>query len=324
MRKAPARFSAMVIGGGLLVGLVVYLIGFDRNVPLAGTSPNPSPTINAYVSNMPVNAIPTSGGHLWRVASNSNKQVAQCLTAQRINFSQVRTINYVNDVPGAQANVSWIQGFNAPPDYFTSALQLCLAGSGHAKDSIGVNVGNFNSPSATTSTKGETYSYATATGVDGLMVLTFWVQARASVISPSPASAMAARTVALYRLAQIGVTDPKIVACHSLGPLPAAKILPAVMILIQARYEKLAPYRIESQYARVVDVRAESVTPHICIYPAGQQIAYHGNVPATATQAIQLLIKHAPDPLAFERTSVVVVAKMPNSGWAIVSEGTGP
>ncbi|HUW77967.1 MAG TPA: hypothetical protein VMV52_04375 [Candidatus Nanopelagicaceae bacterium] len=321
MRKATTRFSAMAVGGGLLVILVVYLIGFNRNDSLTRTSP--SPTISSYVANVPVGAIPTSGGYLWRVASNSNQQTAQCLTKQRIRFGEVRTLNYTNDVAAAQANVSWIQGVNAPPDYLTSALQFCLAGSDQARESIGVNAGNFDA-SSTTAAEGDIYSYATATSVDGLMVLTFWVQPGASMMSPSPASVMAARAVAQYKLAQEGVSNPEVVACHSVGPLPKAKIPPEVMNLLEAKYEKLAPYKILSQYTVAVDVRAESVTPHICVYSEGQQIAHYGVVPATATQAIEVSTEHAPWPPTFERTSIVVVAKTPTEGWKIVSEGTSP
>lgn len=297
----------------------------NRSGTSATTSATPSASVNTNVPDVPgvievpVGAIPTSEGHLWRITSDSNKQLAQCFTREKIIFTGLHALNYANDIPGAQASVSWVTGVIAPPNYFSSAVQLCMTGGDRTSDLTGLTPGDPGA-SATTATNGPTHSYATSTSVDGMMLLTFWTQPGAPVMSPSPANVMGFRAVALYKLAIMGVKMPEVMACQMVAERPIAKVPSEVLTLIKDKYADLAPVSILSQITGVVDVRAESVAPHICLYSDGRQMAYVGKVPTSATQAIEVAVKHQPDRVTGGTNSFVTFAKIPTKGWIIVDE----
>ncbi|OIQ63510.1 hypothetical protein GALL_549500 [mine drainage metagenome] len=167
-------------------------------------------------------------------------------------------------------------------------------------------------------------SYATAAKVDAKMLLTFWTQPGAPAISPSPANAMGFRALALYELAAMGVTNPEVIACPSTAVGPVVKVPPEVIAIIKVRYAKLAPLRISNQWSNAVDVKAESVTPHICVYADGRQVSYYGKVPTNATQAISVLVDHAPWPITGGTNTFVRLALIPNQGWIVIDEGSSP
>lgn len=332
MRKRVIRLSLLVVVAALLVFSILYVIAASHNGHSASASPSTSTSTNVPdvrgVADVSIDAIPISGGHPWRINSNSNQELAQCLTRERINFTGVHTRDYVNGVLGARASVSWISGVIAPPEYFTSAIQLCLTGVVRTSDATGANAGDFFDASATMVTNGRIRSYATAaranqmgtTGIPGTMILAFWTQPDAQLISPSPASVMAARAIALYKLAALGVNEPDVVTCPTVAERPITKVPPAVLTIIKAKYAKLAPVKILYQYTAVVDVRAESVTPHICLYSDGRQVAYSGKVPTSATQALVVDVQHAPSPPTESVENFLMLAKIPTQGWIIVDE----
>ncbi|GEM_PF-3598786 len=333
MRKTLIRISFVLVAGCLLAFIVLHGIATNRHISSSDikASARPSSSVSSVsdvsgVVEVPVNVIPTSEGHLWHIASNSNVELAQCLIQGRISFTGLHTLNYANDIPGAQASVSWITGVIAPPDYFTSAIQHCMTGADHPSNLTELTPGDsVTSPTSETSaTNGSLRSYATAASVNGMMLLTFWTQPGAPVISPSPANAMGFRAVSLYKLAAAGAQSPEVVACQMVRERPIAKVPPEVEALVNARYAKLAPIKILYQYAGVVDVRAESVTPHICIYSDGRQAAYTGKVPASATEAIEVDVQHAPSPPTGTVETFLMLAKIPNQGWVVVDEGSSP
>lgn len=325
MRKLINRVALLVTASCLLILAIIYVVASNRNGTPSNISPTPSASVNTNVSDVPgvievpVDAIPTSEGHLWRISSDSNRQLAQCFTRERITFTGLHTLNYANDIPGAQASVSWVTGVIAPSNYFSSAVQLCVTGADRTSDLTELTPGG-SSASATTATNGPTRGYATATGVDGMMLLTFWTQPGAPAIAPSPANVMGFRALALYKLAKMGVKVPEVVACQMVAERPIARVPSEVLAMIKAKYANLAPISILSQITGVVDVRAESVAPHLCLYSDGRQVAYVGKVPTSATQAIEVAVKHQPDRVAGGTNSFVMFAKIPTKGWIIVDE----
>jgi hypothetical protein len=341
MGKSIVRTILLVAAGCFLVFLIVMVVGaiffgLSSSVssksgpvtsasatPSAGVSVDPNPTISAFVSDVPVGAIPTTGIQDWRVASNSNRQLAQCISDQRINFAQVRSLNYTNGVPGAQASVSWIGGINAPPDYFTSAIQHCAAAADQPTNLTEMFPG-AGEASAMMSLKGNVRSYATAASVDGLMALAFWTQPDAAELSPSPASSMAARAIALYKSSRLGVRDPKVMECPIVRERPIVPLPAEVGALIRTKFAALAPIRILDKYTSSIGIQAESVTPHICLYSDGRQVEYAGKVPTTATEAVMADVGHAPDPVFGNNETFVWWAKIPNRGWILFDEGTAP
>lgn len=332
MRKSIIRVSLLLVVASLLTFVVLNVLSSNRNNHSVSASPHPTASTSTSTSpdvpdvpGMPVvsvDAIPTSGGNLWRIASDSNKELVRCLTQERIIFIGLHTLDYANDIPGAKASVSWVTGVINPPEYFTSAIQHCATGADHASNLTELTPdGSVTSPtSETIATNGSLRSYATATGINGTMLLTFWTQPGVPVITPSPANAIAFRAVALYKLAALGVTDPEVVPCQIVRERPIAKVPSEVGALIKTRYAKLAPVKILYQYAQEVDIRAESVTPHICVYSDGRQVAYAGKVPTSATEAIQVDVKHAPSPPTESVESFLTFAKIPGQGWIIVDE----
>jgi hypothetical protein len=341
MGKSIARTILLVIAGCFLVFLVVVVLGgafFGLSIsirsssspaislsatPSASLNVDPNPTISPFVSDVPVGAITTKGIQDWRVASNSNRQLAQCLADERINFAQVRTLNYTNGIPGAQASVSWIEGINAPPDYFTSAIQHCAAAADQLTNLTEMFPGDGEA-SATMSLNGNVRRYATAAGIDGLMVLAFWTQPDAAEISPSPASSIVARAIALYKASQLGVRDPKLVQCLIVRERPIVPLPAKVRALIRTKFATLKQVRILDKYTSSIGIEAESVTPHICLYSDGRQVEYAGKVPTTATEAVMADVEHAPDPVFGNNETFVWWAKIPNKGWILFDEGTAP
>jgi hypothetical protein len=95
----------------------------------------------------------------------------------------------------------------------------------------------------------------------------------------------------LTELAAQGVKAPKAVACQLPRDRKVTKIPEAVYALIQANFANLKPVSISSQCALAVDLKSESVTPHICHYSDGWEYALTGSVPNTATAAIELMIQ---------------------------------
>lgn len=327
MRKAIIRISISLVVVSALVFALFNVFSSNRNShsvsasPHSSTSTNTSPPVPDVLGMpvVPVDAIPTSGGHVWRVVDDSNKELAQCLTSERINFVGIHTLDYANDVPGAQASVSWITGFNAPSGYFTAAVQHCVIGVDRPRELNEYAPGDFDNSESMAIT-GLNRSYATAAKVDVKMMLTFWMQPGAPSIAPSPANAMGFRALALYKLAAMGVMNPEAVACKMVAERPIVKTPPEVATLINAKYANLAPVTILSKYTGAVDVRAESVTPHICVYSDGRQVEYTGKVPTAATEAIVVGVQHVPRPLTGGTDSFVTAVKIPTKGWVIVDD----
>ncbi|OIQ65804.1 hypothetical protein GALL_526350 [mine drainage metagenome] len=328
MSKTIIRISLSLVVVAALVFALLNVFSSNRNSRSVSASPHPSTSTNTSppipdvlgMPVVPVDAIPTVGGHVWRIVNDSNKELARCLTSERINFVGIHTLEYANDIPGAQASVSWITGSNAPSGYFTSAIQQCTIGADQPRDLTELTPDDsVTSPtSETMATNGSLRSYATGTSINGTMLVAFWTQPGAPVISPSPANAIAFRAVALYKLAALGVMNPEVVACKMVAERPIVKTPPEVAALIKAKYADLAPVTILSKYTGAVDVRAESVTPHICVYSDGRQVEYSGKVPTSATEAIVVGVQHASRPLTGGTDSFVTAAKIPTSGWVIV------
>jgi hypothetical protein len=74
----------------------------------------------------------------------------------------------------------------------------------------------------------------------------------------------------------------------------------------------------------VLNVNEQSVGVHYCKNPDGSKSGYVGSVPKNATAAVMVHVKHKPYPVTQAPSSFVTLAKIPRTGWKVVSEGTGP
>lgn len=135
---------------------------------------------------------------------------------------------------------------------------------------------------------------------------------------------MTYHVVALKELAAIGVTNPLIVRCPNPGSGKTVTVPNEIRRLVTKLYAKLAPAVIYKNRAWAIDIRAESTTPHICIFSWGALQARNGSVPPNATRAIEVGVQHALDPVFGGDFGFVVFAYIPSSGWKIVNWGTGP
>lgn len=290
--------------------------------PSTATTPAPS-TIVTFES-LPIiraDAIPVVAGHKWRATSNSNKTLSRCLTTHGVAGGfRLRTQQYVNDLAKSNASISYAEKLTVRPTDLANWLQRCLnsvrdphpAGGmgpdGHAN--AGINSG--------------VRSYAFAYLYQGLMFMTYWAQPGAPVQEQSPAVVMTARVLVMNQLAAKGITNPDVVKCTVPGsgkttPLPAV-----VRAMILKSFTKLAPVVVSNKQVWLVSTRGQSSTPHVCLWPWGFPEAWSGWVPRNAIRALEVAVKHSPEPASGDSYSFVTFALMPVTGWRQIGTSSSP
>lgn len=74
----------------------------------------------------------------------------------------------------------------------------------------------------------------------------------------------------------------------------------------------------------VLDVDAQSKGTHECANPDGGMGGYVGAVPIGSTDAVMVLVHHAPYAVTGASDTFVTLARGAAGAWSVVSEGTGP
>ena len=74
---------------------------------------------------------------------------------------------------------------------------------------------------------------------------------------------------------------------------------------------------------RVLTVSSQTIGVHHCAKADGPVASYIGVVPANATAAADVEMRHLTYPVTGESSSFVTLAQT-SAGWKVVSEGTGP
>ena len=87
--------------------------------------------------------------------------------------------------------------------------------------------------------------------------------------------------------------------------------------------KKLGPTTIFKNREQVKVVKLWTVGIHWCLNTPGSKGSYVGAVPKTALFAVEVYALHKPRPDSVA-SNFLMVAKMPTTGWKVVSEGTGP
>jgi Fibronectin type III domain len=114
--------------------------------------------------------------------------------------------------------------------------------------------------------------------------------------------------------------------CPVVGDWPIKPVPAAVVAVIGAYYsaKHLAPVRVIDNQEMVLNVHEQSVGTHRCRNAGGPSGGYVGVVPARATAAVMVHVRHKPYPVTQNPDSFVTLALVPSLGWRVVGEGTGP
>ncbi len=114
--------------------------------------------------------------------------------------------------------------------------------------------------------------------------------------------------------------------CPVLAKMPVKPVEPAVTRVVQRYYARkhLTPITIVNHRERVLNVREQRVGVHYCANPGGGKSGYVGAVPKNAVAAVMVFVRHKPYPVTNTPASFVTLARVPVTGWKVVSEGTGP
>jgi hypothetical protein len=115
-------------------------------------------------------------------------------------------------------------------------------------------------------------------------------------------------------------------ACPVVAKWPVKPVTSDVVAVLKRYYtaKHLTPMTIYKNQEMVLNVNEQSVGVHYCKNPDGSKSGYVGSVPKNATAAVMVHVKHKPYPVTQAPSSFVTLAKIPRTGWKVVSEGTGP
>ena len=135
----------------------------------------------------------------------------------------------------------------------------------------------------------------------------------------------AINTVGTSVAATSSSVTPNYAACVAFSNLPARAVSPAVLATLTAYYtaNHLVPISIVGNRERVLVVAQHTIGVHHCTNPDGSVAGYTGMVPADATAAVEVEVRHLPYPVTGGSISFVTLAQT-SAGWKVVSEGTGP
>ncbi len=114
--------------------------------------------------------------------------------------------------------------------------------------------------------------------------------------------------------------------CPVLAKMPVKPVEPAVTRVVQRYYARkhLTPITIVNRRETVLNVTVQRVGVHSCANPGGGKSGYVGAVPKNALAAVMVFVRHKPYPVTNAPASFVTLARLPVTGWKVVSEGTGP
>ncbi len=302
--------------------LAVLLFASLSVTSSSATTPEPSTVVTfAGLPVVQADGIPIVAGHKWKMTSNSNKTLVNCLKVHDIvGGFQVRTQQYANDLPKSYAFISYVEKLTAKPTKVADALQRCLNAVKSPRQVGGLGPEGYANVGINNGIK----SYAFANVYQGLMFITYWAQPGAPDQDQSPAVVMVARVLAVNQLAAKGITNPYAVKCAIPRSGKTTPLPNEVRAMIMKSFAKLAPIVINKKQVWPVDVREQSSTPHICLWPWGFPEAWSGPVPPNATRALEVTVKHAPDSVSGHPYSYLTFAFISGIGWKQVSSSSSP
>jgi hypothetical protein len=136
-------------------------------------------------------------------------------------------------------------------------------------------------------------------------------------------TAMMLSTFALSTPAASGTTLPAcpVIAKEAVKPV-SADVVAALKKYYAVRH--LTPISVYKNQETVLNVKQQSKGVHWCRNSDGSKSGYVGVVPKNATAAVMVHVKHKPYPVTEAASTFATLAKMPVTGWKVVSDDTGP
>lgn len=300
--------------------LLVFLFASLGLTPSMATTPAPAAIVT--FRGLPIiraDAIPIVASHKWKATSNSSEILSRCLATHSVGGQfHLRTQQYVSNVAKSYAFISYAENLTTKPTDVANILQRCFNSVKNPSQVGGMGPEGY----ANTGINQGIRSYAFATVYQGLMFMTYWAQPGAPVQDQSPAVVMTARVLVMNQLAAEGMTSPYAVKCTIPRSGKTTQLPTEVRAMVLKTFAKLAPIVVNKKQVWLVDVRGQSSTPHVCLWPWGFPEAWSGSVPPNATRALEVAVKHAPDPMSGDSYSFVTFALMPGSGWKQVSSSS--
>ncbi len=114
--------------------------------------------------------------------------------------------------------------------------------------------------------------------------------------------------------------------CPVFARLPTKPVTADVVAAIKKYYtaRHLTPITIYKNRETVLNVKQQSAGVHWCKNPDGSRSGYVGVVPRNATAAVMVRVRHKPYPVTQSAFTFATLAKMPRTGWRVVSDDTAP
>ncbi len=125
--------------------------------------------------------------------------------------------------------------------------------------------------------------------------------------------------------ATAAISRGTVLVCTGPSSWPTRHVSGDVLRAISAYYaaKKLTPATVPSGTEWVLNVVAYRVGTHWCLNADGGYGGYSGSVPATASAAVMVLVRHRAYPVTQNSSSFVTLAQVKGL-WRVVGEGTGP
>ncbi len=138
-------------------------------------------------------------------------------------------------------------------------------------------------------------------------------------------SVTAINTVGTSVAATSSSVTPRYAACANFSNLPSRAISPQVLSTLTAYYtaKHLGPISIVGNREMILTVASQTIGVHHCSNVDGSVASYTGMVPADATAAVEVEVRHLAYPVTGGSISFVTLAQTA-AGWKVVNEGTGP
>ncbi len=135
----------------------------------------------------------------------------------------------------------------------------------------------------------------------------------------------AINTVGTSVAATSSSVTPRYAACASFSSLPSRAVSADVLATLTAYYnaKHLGPISVVGKREMILTVASQTIGVHHCANADGSVASYTGMVPANATAAVEVEVRHLAYPVTGGSVSFVTLAQTA-AGWKVVSEGTGP
>jgi hypothetical protein len=148
---------------------------------------------------------------------------------------------------------------------------------------------------------------------------TTWRRAAASL-------AVVAATMPPMLLASTTVEATTLPRCPSYAAWPTKPVAPDVLAAIKKYYSvrHLTPVTVYQNRQSVLNVKTMSAGVHWCRNLDGGRSGYVGMVPKGALAAVLVHVKHKAYAVTQASSTFVTLAKMPKTGWKVVSDDTAP